>query len=280
MARKVSKKDKEQPEAPGGKTKRAVKPAKARVKRAVSEKPPVEEVALPRLIKKKPVSSKGTLRLVESLDKLALKYNEGQPLLDKLTDSLRELTGFNSVQIVVLDEQRGWRFKSTSGSSAGLWDLKNFTLPGGFEEVFLPGMKEKPNYFTADGSLYFPRLDELPGEIEEPLTGFLNSAVERYGFNSLALVPIERENEVIGFVQLADGVSGSITSEAVEAVESITAPLQVALERSGLKDEMRRQRESLLKQMHERNAHLEALSERLKQEISDRKNEEPFSVCR
>ena len=57
----------------------------------------------------------------------------------------------------------------------------------------------------------------------------------------------------------------------METVESVSGHLQVIIEHAGLKDEVLRQRQGLLKQMHERSAHLEALSERLKQESAERK---------
>ncbi len=107
----------------------------------------------------------------------------------------------------------------------------------------------------------------MSGNLKELVAAAGNS----YGFNSLALIPVRLEEREAGYIQLASTRANGITKETVEAVERIAGHLQVVLEHTGLKDELRRQRQSLLKQIYERSAHLESLGERLKQEVSERK---------
>jgi len=208
-------------------------------------------------------------RLLTDYYAAALVHQSIQPLLDDLVSLLKDYSRCPFVQIVILDVYGNRTLKAMTGRSPGLWDANKAISQPAVEMLFSEAGAEYSCGET--GSLCLGDtlaiLDGLVGSLKK----LVNDATNSYGCKSLALVPVRPAGKITGYILLAGPVAGAITPDIVETVESISGHLQVIVEHAELKDEVRRQRQGLLKQMHERAAHLEALSERLKHESAERK---------
>ena len=208
-------------------------------------------------------------RLLTGYYSAALRHQSVQPLLDELTSMIKEYSSCPSVQIVILDSYGNRTLKAGSGRSPGLWDGNSSLSRPAIEVLFSEAGAE----FScgSEGSLCLGDITAMQERLEGSLKKLVMDAFNSYSYKSLALVPVRLEGKVAGYILLASPAAEGITRGIVETVESVSGHLQVIIEHAGLKDELRRQRQGLLKQMHERSAHLEALSERLKQESAERK---------
>jgi PAS domain S-box-containing protein len=208
-------------------------------------------------------------RLLTGYYAAALRHQSVQPLLNELANLLKEYSDSPFVQIVISDKYGNRTLKAGTGQSPGLWDGNRSISQPAIETLFSEAGAE----FScgSEGTLFLgdaPAVqDRLGGSLKELVMDAFNS----YSYKSLALTPVRLEGKVAGYILLASPAVEGITQGIVETVESVSGHLQVVIEYAGLKDEVRRQRQGLLKQMHERSAHLEALSERLKQESAERK---------
>jgi len=208
-------------------------------------------------------------RLLTGYYDAALRQQSVQTLLDELAGLLKDYSGCPFVQVVISDRYGSRTYKAGTGLSLGLWDSNTALSQLAIETFF----REAAADFScgSQGSLRLGNtsavLDRLEGSLKKLVTDAFNS----YGYNSLAMVPVRLEGNVAGYILLASPAAEGITKDIVDTVESVSGHLQVTIEHTGLKEEVRRQRQGLLKQMHERSAHLEALSQRLKQESADRK---------
>ena len=209
--------------------------------------------------------------LMDSLYKVALQHNEVQGLLDDVVNVLKDFSRCSYVKIALIGSVGGQVLRAETGSEPGLWDTDQ-TLSGDvIASIFRDNGNEPATYKTSSGSIYLEDMGRIDDSLEGPLSELVTNERNSYGFRSLALVPMGKDATIAGFIQLANKKGGGIPDETLEAVEKAARQLNLILDTIGLKDEIRRQRESLLRQMYERGAHLEALSERLKQEISERK---------
>ena len=199
----------------------------------------------------------------------AVSHGEVQPLIEDVTRMLKEYSRCSSVKIVVMDKLRDLTFKAETGVGPGLWDGQSPLTAALIDDIF--GDTRDAGYQTNGGSIYLEDVSGEEGYLEGGLRDLVVNASNSYGFRSMALVPVKLEDRITGFMQLANKKEGGIPAAVIEAVESISEQFKLALDRVALKNEMQKQRESLLNQMHDRGAHLGALSERLKQEISERK---------
>ncbi|MCX5992684.1 MAG: PAS domain S-box protein, partial [Chloroflexi bacterium] len=208
-------------------------------------------------------------RLLTGYYSAALRHQSVQPLLDELASMIKEYSSCPSVQIVILDSYGNRTLKAGSGRSPGLWDGNRSLSQPAIEALFSEAGAE----FScgSQGSLCLGDITAMQERLEGSLKKLVMDAFNSYSYKSLALVPVRLEGKVAGYVLLASPAAEGITRGIVETVESVSGHLRVIIEHAGLKDELRRQRQGLLKQMHERSAHLEALSERLKQESAERK---------
>lgn len=207
--------------------------------------------------------------LLNKFCSMAVSNTDAQALIEDAAHLLKDFSRCSSVKIVVMDKLRDLVFKTETGIGPGLWDADSSLTPAGVDSIFSNFGVEGGR--TDGGSIYMDNISQAEGDLNGQLKDLVINASNSYGFRSIALVPVRLDDRITGFIQLANKKKGGIPGAVIEVVENISGQLNLALDRVALKDEMQSQRESLLKQMHERSAHLGALSERLKQEISDRK---------
>jgi PAS domain S-box-containing protein len=208
--------------------------------------------------------------LANALYSAAVQHTETQPLLESLVTVLKDYSGCSSVSIIIVDRVRDRSFKADTDKRAGLWNSDVLLSPAEIDSIFKNGEALPEGCRSNGGSIYLNKISEC----EAGLTGILKDIVvnssNSYGYSSMAFIPIRSEGWIQGFIQLAN-TGFELQPGTVSMIEAVGNQLQIIFEHAGLKDEMRMQREGLLKQMNERNAHLEAMSEHLKQEVSERK---------
>lgn len=213
-----------------------------------------------------------TCELLNSYYATALLQTSPQALLEEAVRLLCEFSGCPSVQILVLDRYKGGVVKAASESSPGLWDSGQNVTQAFLEDLFGHPPGGTGVYRQDTGSIYLADVCSLETGLSGNLGELVAAACNSYGFNSLAIIPVRLEGRDAGYIQLASHRINGITKESIVVVEKIAGHLQVILEHAGLKDELLRQRQGLLRQIYERSAHLESLGERLKQEVAERKN--------
>jgi PAS domain S-box-containing protein len=211
------------------------------------------------------------IELLSTVCKASLSHSGTQALLEDVVHVLKDFSRCSSVKILIIDKVADTALKAETGMGPGLWDMDSPLTAASLDSIFADSKNEIGTRWTSGGSLYIDDIssaeEELTGDIKELVTNISNS----YGLRALALIPLRLEDRITGFIQLGNKKEGGISGGVIETVETVSQQLRLALERVTLKDEIRKQRESLLKQMHERGANLGALGERLKQEVGERK---------
>lgn len=214
-------------------------------------------------------TSAGEESLYNAIYSAAAREKEIQLLLDNVVSIIKEYTGYSNVKIIIEDRIRGHLYRADSEKRTGLWDTGKDLSHDQIEDIFKCAESLVDSNRTVAGSISLNNLsqivDRLTGRLREIVKGLSDS----YGFNAIAFIPIKQGDYIYGFIQIAR-ISDDIEREKIEILEGVASQLQLILDHSWLKEELRIQRESLLRQMNERNAYLEALSERLKQEVSER----------
>jgi light-regulated signal transduction histidine kinase (bacteriophytochrome) len=92
----------------------------------------------------------------------------------------------------------------------------------------------------------------------------------RFGFASLAVVPIRYRNETIGAIHLADRRTGLFHPESIEFIEAMAPLIGEAIHRFHAETELAAYRDQLEVQVQKRTAELEAANAHLQVEIAQR----------
>jgi PAS domain S-box-containing protein len=93
----------------------------------------------------------------------------------------------------------------------------------------------------------------------------------RFGYTSLAVIPISYQNEILGAIHLADSREAFFKHTAVEFLESISPLIGEAIQRFHAEEEVAKYRGHLEELVRQRTAELEATNAQLQTEIAERK---------
>ena len=225
------------------------------------------ELIIEDLTEKKPAHEDS---LSNALYDAAVLHSEIQPLLDNLAAVLRDYSNCSSVKLFWVNRAHDRSFKADSDNRAGLWDIDRALTPAEIDSLFKNAGSLTEEYHSSGGSIYIRDVGQSEGCLSGILRDIVINSSNSFGFRSMAFIPIRHEGWIEGLIQVADN-RGEIKLDALSMIENCRNQLRVILEHAGLKDELRIQREGLIRQMNERHAHLETLNEHLKQEVAERK---------
>lgn len=208
--------------------------------------------------------------LTHALYAVSVMHTEIQPLLDGIAGVLKDYSDCSSVRLIFIDGMQDRIFKADSDNRVGLWGSNRVLSAAEISSLFKDGDELGDEYHTGAGSIYLRDIKDC----EHGLTGILRKVVvddsNSYGFCSMTFIPLKQEEYIQGFIQVAN-VKDDIQPCTISMIESVRGQLQMMLEHTGLKEEIRTQRLGLLRQIEDRGAYLMAMNEHLKQEAEERK---------
>src|ERR1019366_5115751 len=105
------------------------------------------------------------------------------------------------------------------------------------------------------------------------------AACVKFGFASVATVPIHCREGILGAIHLADRRTGQFPPGLVEFVETLTPLIGEAVRRFQAEDELAKHRDHLQELVAQRTRELEAANEQLRKEITHRKVAEETLLC-
>jgi PAS domain S-box-containing protein len=129
-------------------------------------------------------------------------------------------------------------------------------------------------FFTDTGSFFTPStsrlLQGLTAEQACPLRGNCN----RFGYESVALIPVRAENRIIGLIHVADEREDQISLETVRLLENAALQLGAGIQRMRAEEELRQTNERLEERVAERTSEVFRSNEQLKTEVRERQRAE------
>ena len=164
--------------------------------------------------------------------------------LDSVLGVIHDWAGCRCLGIRVLDRQRNIPYEAYRGFSRDFWELENLlslerdtcvcprVVGGAPEPQDLP-MLTPGGSFRCDNAREF--VDRLS---TEERSRFRGNCI-RFGYCSLAVVPIRYRDRVVGAVHLADERESMLPAATIEFLESITPLIGEAIHRFTMEEELR-----------------------------------------
>ncbi|MGO8676199.1 MAG: sensor histidine kinase [Limisphaerales bacterium] len=209
---------------------------------------------------------------------LALFARKATPTeyLDALVDAIRQWTCCQSLGIRLMTEDQDIPYETWAGFEPGFLELEGRlsvrhdkclcirAITQAFEETDR-GLLTPGGSLRSDDAIGF-----LKGLAPEKLVSYRGNCM-KFGFTSLAVIPIRCGQDIIGVIHLADRRPGLFTPAMVEFVESMTPLIGEAIHRFQNEAELAEHRDRLQVLVRERTRELEAANARLRIEIAERR---------
>jgi len=183
-------------------------------------------------------------------DLLALAAQKPTPheFLQSVVEWLRDHTRCQCVGIRVLDEQGHIPYEAFVGFSREFWEQENWIMAGRDHCLCTRVMAETPSAMempamTPAGAFRTSRLSELARSLPTTNTTLYRGACLRSGFESMAILPLRHEGQIVGAVHLADRTPDLMTAPVVALVESLAPLIGSSLRRLQLASALRESEE-------------------------------------
>lgn len=195
--------------------------------------------------------------------------------LDSVLEALRQWSDCQALGIRLLNEQRRLPYAASTGFDASFVELEHSQdldpancccarmLAQAYTEQERALLTRGGSFLLDDVTAYVQR---LPAEKQAKF----DRSCSRFGFKSLAMVPMRYHGESIGLIQLADHRLHQLPLSTVEFIESMAPLIAEAIHRFQAETELAKYRDRLEELVRQRTLELEAANKRLQEEILQR----------
>ncbi len=175
------------------------------------------------------------LRVGRRFLEIANRHHDAVALLRETIPALQALSRCRAVGIRLIGEDGVARFVAAAGYSdaflrreAGLDLARDHCL---CTEVMAESLSRDLPYVTDSGSLRTGCTSGLLATMAEEDRRALRNVCNRYGYESLTLVPIRAEGQMLGLIHVADPEQRRVDDRAVELLEQAAMQIGTALDR-------------------------------------------------
>jgi PAS domain S-box-containing protein len=178
------------------------------------------------------------------LELFTRKFNKKE-YLDAACELIRGWCGCNHVGIRIVDREGNVPFSSCAGHGEAFLKEENLLsleldhcictriMRGTPEPSDLVALTSGGAFYSNDTARF---LEELTGESRARYRG----VCMRYGYRSLAVIPIRKSDRVLGAIHIADEREGMLPRKAVESLEQMAFIIGEAMVRFGIEEERAR----------------------------------------
>jgi PAS domain S-box-containing protein len=223
-----------------------------------------------------PGQAESLIDAANALLNLYITKSSREKYLGSVIELICQWSGCRCAGIRVLDNYGNTPFGSYVGYSQEFLESENWlsldkdqcicirVMLGAADPQDLPAM-------TAGGSFRCDNIADFFSALSEEKRERFRGMCLRNGFTSLAVIPIRFKDTIIGVIHLADEKEGMVPLTMVEFIESTSLHIGEAIHGFSTEEELMKYQYHLEELVEERTAMLKAATEKLREEITERK---------
>ncbi|MFC1788355.1 sigma 54-interacting transcriptional regulator [Thermodesulfobacteriota bacterium] len=166
---------------------------------------------------------------------IANQHVEMKPLLSAFVFEIQDMAGCEAVGIRVLDENGQIPYQAYTGFSQQFYEEESPLSIECDRCMCINVIKGTTNpdllFYTSRGSFLTRSTTRLLSSDDEAEIGPTRNACNRFGFESVALIPMRLGDHILGLIHLADSRENLISQQTVKLLEWTAQQLALAIQR-------------------------------------------------
>ena len=213
-----------------------------------------------------------------NLLRITNRHIKMQPMLQEFIVEIKTLTKCSAAAIRIMDEQGMIPYAEADGFSPDFCSLENNLSIHSNEGMCARVIKNDPDslapYFTHNGSYFINSMSAFLSTATAKQRSILRNNCHRFGYESLALIPIRSGNKTLGLIHVADQEPNAIAAGIVEILEGAALQLGTAIQRVFAEQALKDSYDELETRVVQRTEMLEQAKNQLLLEVEERKKYE------
>ena len=201
-----------------------------------------------------------------------------QPMLKEFIAEIKKLTQCSAAAVRITDQEGHIPYAEAEGFSSDFCALEGNLSIHSNEGMCVRVIRNDPDgltpYFTRNGSYFVHSTSALLSAISEDQRNILRNTCHRYGYESLALIPIRSADTTLGLIHVADREPGVITDDVIQILESAALQLGTAIQRVCAEQALKESHDELEERVAQRTEMLTRTKDQLMLEVEERKKNE------
>ena len=171
------------------------------------------------------------------------------PLLRDIVEEIRKFSGCEAVGLRLLDPHGKIPYEAWLGFPDEFYRLESPLSIQSDECMCINVIKgtadAKQPFYTPGGSFYVNVTTRFLATVSEEDKGHTRNVCNRFGYESVALIPIRVEGQTIGALHIADTREGRVPRRIVEILEEAALQLGMAIRRLRVEENLRKASDEL-----------------------------------
>jgi PAS domain S-box-containing protein len=195
--------------------------------------------------------------------------------LDSVVQFLRDWTGAQALGVRILDREANAPYEASIGFEPEFLEIESQLSTKTDSCLCLRALCEKlenqeHNLLTHQGSFHCDNYSEFVNRLTPDQQSKYRRICPKYGFVSVAIIPLRYREKTLGAIHLADPRPGWFVPSVVNFLEAMSPLIAEAITRFQAEAELSLHRDHLAELVQQRTAELELANARLQNEVAER----------
>lgn len=206
------------------------------------------------------------------------RHTEMQSLLNDFVEETKVVSGCAAVAVRILDADGKIPYLAFDGFDSDFCNLKEplsvHSKKGMCVRVINNQREPHASFFTPYGSYYMKNTSKFSTSSSEDQRRVMRNTCHRYGYETIALIPIRYRGRTLGLIHIADRKANKLSKNSIEMLETAALQLGTAIKRVQAEQALKDSHNKLEKRVDERTKMLLQTKDKLVLEVERRRHYE------